>query len=69
MLKNKLDGTPVVPVFVAEGEEKQIEAGKKELIYTPVSRNTSSFPTTSHVRSENGLAMIALFKYLLSLLF
>lgn len=50
LLRNRLDKTPVVPVFVAERENES---------FKPVSRSVADFSTNMHARSENGIRMIS----------
>lgn len=60
LLKNILDGTPVIPVFVAEkgGDDNHP-------VYTPVKRVVDVFPAASHLRSKNGVAMTSFLRYLI----
>lgn len=55
LLKNLLDDTPVIPVFIAEKIKDKDE-------YTPVSRSVV-FPSTCHARSEDGIALISYLQY------
>lgn len=68
MLKNRIDDTPVIPVFVAEKEGTiDLDQKQEKEVYKPVSRATAAFPTTSHARSETGLAAVTILRYFLTL--
>lgn len=60
LLKNLLDQTPVIPVFVAEKHKNQGD-GKPQ--YTPMKLGPFEFPEAVHVRSESGLKAISILKY------
>lgn len=57
MLKNLIDNTPVIPVFIAE----KVAGDKDE--YTPVNRSVAPFPTICHARSKNGMDMLEYLQY------
>jgi hypothetical protein len=55
LIKNRLDGTPVVPIFVAEKNEKDGE-------YIRVN-SRMQFPDVEHHRSESGTGTISLLRF------
>lgn len=64
LLKNKLDGTPVVPIFIAEREviKNVDDLQKMERICANEERHYF-LPTTEHFRSENGHSMVSMLRY------
>jgi hypothetical protein len=55
LIKCKLDGTPVVPIFVAEKDQKDDE-------YKPVN-SRMQFPDVEHCRSKSETGAVSLLRF------
>jgi hypothetical protein len=64
LLRNEIDRTPVVPIFLADIVPKKLEGeGAASFDFVPVSFNTNKFPDQCHSRSPSGQKMVAELAY------